>query len=31
MASTKNFQLVDQHDHDQVVLQFGLVAEDSVA
>ena len=28
MASVKNFQLVDQLDHDNIILQFGRVAKD---
>lgn len=28
MASVKNFQLVDQFDHDNIILQFGRVAKD---
>lgn len=28
MASVKNFQLVDQVDHDNIILQFGRVAKD---
>ena len=28
MASVKNFQLVDQFDHEKIILQFGRVAKD---